>query len=94
MVLQFGKYKGQDISQVPLEYVEWLLSKAQQDARIYEAEIERREFAESAQLSWVERLVQVGYRTLAKQHHPDHGGDTKTMQQVNAAYERLKSLVN
>jgi len=26
------------------------------------------------------------YRNLAKQHHPDLGGDTATMQQINAAY--------
>lgn len=26
------------------------------------------------------------YRELAQKHHPDHGGDTATMQQVNAAY--------
>ena len=28
------------------------------------------------------------YRKLAKQHHPDHGGDTKTMQDINAAYHQ------
>lgn len=33
------------------------------------------------------------YRQLAKQHHPDLGGDTKTMQEINAAYERaLKQM--
>ena len=33
------------------------------------------------------------YRQLAKQHHPDIGGDTATMQMVNAAYEKaLKHL--
>lgn len=26
------------------------------------------------------------FRKLAMQHHPDHGGDTATMQQINAAY--------
>jgi len=26
------------------------------------------------------------YRRLAMQHHPDHGGDCKTMQEINAQY--------
>jgi len=29
------------------------------------------------------------YRELAKKHHPDHGGDTKTMQKINAEFEYL-----
>lgn len=27
------------------------------------------------------------YRRLAMKHHPDHGGDTETMQAINSAYE-------
>lgn len=34
-------------------------------------------------------LVKVAYRTLATLHHPDKGGDTATMQAINAAYELL-----
>lgn len=30
------------------------------------------------------------YRTLAKQHHPDRGGDPREMQRIIAAYELLK----
>jgi len=29
------------------------------------------------------------YRTLAKQHHPDRGGDPHQMQKIIAAYELL-----
>ena len=29
------------------------------------------------------------YRTLAKQHHPDRGGDPRQMQKIIAAYEFL-----
>lgn len=29
------------------------------------------------------------YRTLAKQHHPDRGGDPREMQRIIAAYELL-----
>lgn len=27
------------------------------------------------------------YRRFAMKHHPDHGGDTATMQAINAEYE-------
>ena len=30
--------------------------------------------------------VKARYKTLAKEHHPDCGGDTVTMQQINAEY--------
>ena len=35
-------------------------------------------------------LVKVAYKTLARIHHPDVGGDTATMQQLNKAYEQIK----
>ena len=35
------------------------------------------------------------YRNLAKRHHPDKGGDTETMKQINNEYEFLsKKLIN
>ena len=30
--------------------------------------------------------VKARYKTLAKENHPDHGGSTETMQQINAEY--------
>lgn len=44
------------------------------------------------QCSTVEETKKL-YRTLAMKHHPDHGGDTATMQEVNSQYHaKLKSL--
>ena len=34
------------------------------------------------------------YRRLALQHHPDKGGDTAIMQQVNTEFERLFKVWN
>lgn len=44
--------------------------------------------------NWFSNCQEVGdakraYRDLAKQHHPDVGGDTATMQQVNAQYHEF-----
>jgi len=33
------------------------------------------------------------YRQLAKEHHPDRGGDAAKMTQINQAFEALKELV-
>lgn len=30
------------------------------------------------------------YKVLSKQHHPDRGGDLRTMQEINAEYDELK----
>jgi hypothetical protein len=38
-------------------------------------------------------LIEAAYRVLAKQHHPDAGGDTVTMQRLNTAYAVLKAQV-
>jgi hypothetical protein len=38
-------------------------------------------------------IVSAGFHTLAKKHHPDVGGDTRTMQQLNATAQWLKSVV-
>lgn len=34
-------------------------------------------------------VIQGAYRALAKMHHPDLGGDTHVMRQINDAYETL-----
>ena len=38
------------------------------------------------------RIVAAGLRTLAKKHHPDAGGDTDTMQLLNATADWLKGV--
>ncbi|MBD5641875.1 MAG: J domain-containing protein [Desulfovibrio sp.] len=43
----------------------------------------------------IETLEQLrkAYRELAMAHHPDHGGDVKTMQAINAEYQRLVKIL-
>lgn len=35
-------------------------------------------------------VIKAAYRALAQLHHPDRGGDTRTMQQINLAYDELE----
>jgi hypothetical protein len=34
-------------------------------------------------------VAQAAYRALAREHHPDHGGTTERMRDLNAAYEQV-----
>ena len=93
MILQFGKYKGYDLQAIPDDYLEWLISTQEKTLTSYQEERKRRQDLQEAQLSYAERIVQVGFRTLAMQCHPDHGGNNESMRQVIAAHERLKELL-
>jgi hypothetical protein len=90
MRLGFGKYKDTDLRDVPEEYLQWLINSSLENVNNYQAELARREMVEEADASWTERIIKIGYRELAKRHHPDGGGSDADMQQLNNAYENLK----
>ena len=92
MKLTFGKYNGWELAQVPNDYIEYMITSSEKTLKMFQEERERRLAQTEASLPMMERLILVGYRGLANQHHPDKGGNTKTMQEVNAAYEKLKQL--
>jgi hypothetical protein len=39
------------------------------------------------------QVLKTRYRQLAKQHHPDRGGDTKMFQCISAIYDELKQII-
>ena len=91
--LEFGKYRGHDIRDVPEDYLQWLIMNSEQTLEMCRRELERRENAEQASMSWMERLIKTGYRELVKRHHPDAGGTTEDMQSLNASYEALNDAL-
>jgi uncharacterized protein (DUF3820 family) len=85
--MPFGKYRGQDIQDVPGDYLVWLWEN-----------VELREPLRSeVYLCLFEGLdavvpsdkLKTTYRELAKKWHPDMGGTTEAMQAVNEFYERM-----
>jgi len=94
VIVKFGKFKGLDLQQVPDDYLTWIIETQKQTLDEYQSEQRRRLALQEARLSWAERLVQAGFRALAMQYHPDRGGNSESMQQVIAAQERLKDLLN
>jgi hypothetical protein len=93
VILRFGKYAHWPLGKVPGEYVSWLAESCEETARECRAELERRALQEDAEMPWIERLVKTGYRELAKRHHPDCGGGTAEMREVNAAFEALQAFL-
>lgn len=93
MILKFGKYKGHDISTIDDEYLEWLITNNKKTLDECQAELTRRQSVREASLSWAERIIRAGYRSLSSQFHPDHGGNTEAMQEINATRERLEDML-
>ena len=92
MILKFGKYKGTPLTDVPEDYLEWLIS-TDELLQAAKAELQRRYDIEEASATWVEKLIREGHRQMALKHHPDRGGNNEEMKQVNAAAGFLRDLV-
>jgi hypothetical protein len=92
-VLTFGKYNGVELSAVPSDYLEWLISTRKKDIQTYQDELDRRAVVELSSLTMVERIIQSGFKTLAKTMHPDAGGTTAGFQELQGSYEQLKGIL-
>lgn len=96
MRLWFGKHRGLDITDVPDSYLVWLADNMQSDTirEIARDELDRRRNPKRRDIDTQDRmvreLIEAGYRSLARKFHPDLGGDTTRMQQLNAAMEKLR----
>ena len=100
--MPFGRYKGRPLSSVPDSYLDWLTTLALREplASAVEREVSTRHVNAHAPHAntaldpdIARQIVQAGYRALAQQHHPDHGGDTRTMQRINGTAEVLRQLL-
>jgi len=94
--MPFGKYAGIPLHELPSEYFEWLCGLNTLRSPLREAvlaEKERRERAKTLDPQIAMDIVNTGFRTLAKQCHPDLGGQHVAMQKLNAAHDWLKNQV-
>jgi hypothetical protein len=103
-VMPFGKHKGAALEDLPDAYVQWLhgLPDLREPLRSHVDAEWRIRFGGTASAlpilsvearPMVEAIITTGYRALARQHHPDHGGQTRSMQLVNAAAAWLRETV-
>ena len=102
--MPFGKFRGYPLDEFEMSYLVWVLEKATSVSPILREEIEQelgKRFAPPPPPSSAGRgscpdtalaadIIATGLRTLARKCHPDVGGDTNTMQALNATVEWLR----
>jgi hypothetical protein len=102
MTMRFGKFKGWPIEDLPDDYLRWLrgLEDLREPLRsaVHAEWAARQGHSGLAPLAVdvrpvAEELVTAGLRQLTQRHHPDCGGSTQVMQQVNQAAEWLRAAV-
>ena len=103
--MPFGRYKGMALEDLPDAYMQWLhgLPDLREPLRSGVDAEWRLRFGTPLRSTLsaltadarpvAEELILVGYRVLARQHHPDQGGATRTMQLVNDAVTWLREAV-
>lgn len=90
--MPFGKYKGLDLEEIPLDYIEWLISidlhgqLKEEVEHIYKTHCDP-SFNGAVTASKIKSV----YREMAFKYHPDRGGSTDSMRAVIDFYERLKT---
>lgn len=97
MILQFGKYRGQPVSQVPADYLRWLERTKREELQELQYAMENRGIParwarpEVRTTQTLREMIEAGYRTLAMKYHPDHGGDSEKMRDLNLEIARWRS---
>lgn len=91
--LSFGKHAGKELSDVPGDYLQWLIDSRRKELADFEGELKRRELVEAGSLSIGEQILVAGYKALSKLRHPDAGGSDAQQRELNAAYEQLKVVM-
>ena len=102
MQLTFGKYEGRDIENIPHDYLLWLYRRNRPLQKAIEKELgiePERSNPEPQQKESVNvppgmlaDLIDAGFRAMALKTHPDHGGNTQKMQELNAVRDKLRKM--
>jgi hypothetical protein len=98
MRMPFGRYRGQLLSQVPDSYLAWLRSIALREplaSAVAEEQLRREQIPLTLTLPvrsvpLFAELLERGYRALARHKHPDTGGSTEAMQELNALVASMR----
>jgi len=101
MRMPFGKHRGEELSQIPADYLEWLLSLSDLRNSLRQAvahELGQRQTEEAEHIrvdtcpdvQAAEAVIKAGVKTLSLRHHPDRGGNHEDMVSINLAAEWLR----
>jgi hypothetical protein len=98
--MPFGKHRGWLLSELPDDYLDWLLhldNLRPPLRRALDAEARQREPAHRPAIpilpcvkpDLAAELIEAGRRAVAARHHPDRGGDGEHLAALNDAADRL-----
>jgi hypothetical protein len=91
----WGMYKGRAVSEVPDHYLQFLIESSRATIDELQHELDRRALTAEAALTWRQKIVEAGFRELAKKHHPDlNGGNGAEMRELLASIAQLRELVS
>jgi len=100
--MPFGKHRGQSFSALDDSYLDWLRSlddlREPLKSRVEDEAHRRRSYREPeperpitgpVDGDLASAIIEAGRRAMASKHHPDRGGDTRTMQAINGTADKL-----
>jgi hypothetical protein len=84
--MKFGKYQGLDYSEIPQDYLEWMMDDARKKIATCEHELQLRK--NKAEDSWMNMIVERGYAALKSldDQQVNHA-------KLNTAYAALKAAI-
>jgi hypothetical protein len=85
--MKFGKYQGMDYSEVPTDYIQWLMDDTKKKLAEYERELDLRK--NKAEDSWMNQIVEKGYAAL-RVLDAQSVNHTK----LDTAYKALKAAIS
>lgn len=98
--MPFGRHKGRPLSEIPSEYLSWLLRECDLRPWLHdavEAELQDRVSGFRQEHDHppvaLDTIITQWHRELVKRHHPDRGGSLEAMKAINDAADRLRTLV-
>jgi hypothetical protein len=99
--MTFGKHRGQPLSEVPPDYLQWCLCNcARMDPRLRRAienELEQRcrpaATGPAVLILDLQAYIKQLYRKLALRHHPDRGGSHEAMKALNEFNEQMQDFL-
>ena len=102
MKMPFGMYRGVPLSELPEDYFEWLLSNIDLREPLKSAvlaESQRRNGRPQSTphhrpaIPVLLEIIAAGGRSLARQYHPDLGGDPEKMKSINFGADFLEERI-